>query len=446
MKHYEAIVIGAGPAGYEAALNIANKGLKTLLIEKTKENIGGTCLNEGCIPAKQYLEASSHISNLSFLKELGVELELKDFDIKQLQQKTKELKDEIRSGVLWLLEQAKVDILYGSGKFIDEKTIEVNGETISFDKVLIATGSKTKELEHIPFDGDKIISSKDIFTLEELPKSITILGSGAIGCEAASFFKGCGSDVTLISKGDRILSKEDEDISKALQRSFKRKGINILLNTNIKSIKKNPNNIEITLDGQADRQIICDKLLICTGRVPNCNHLNIEKANIEKDTKGYIKVNSSFETSKSHIYAVGDCIDTPAFAHTAGMEAKIAAINISKDQTLTNTHLTPSTIFTQPNIASCGIKQKDLKEDEDIQIKKAYFKANSKAKIMGDDLGFVKIFVDKDDKILSASMIGIGVTEMIDQFVLAIEKNITYKEFKNIIRAHPTLSEIISYL
>ncbi|MEA3288682.1 MAG: NAD(P)/FAD-dependent oxidoreductase, partial [Campylobacterota bacterium] len=236
MKHYEAVVIGAGPAGYEAALNIASNGLKTLLIEKTKENIGGTCLNEGCIPTKQYLEVSSHIANLSFLKELGVDMELKSFDIKQLQKRTKELKDEIRSGVLWLLEQAKVDILYGSAKFIDENTIEVNGETISFDKLLIATGSIVKELESIPFDGDKIISSKDIFTLDKLPKSITILGSGAIGCEAASFFNGCGLDVTLISKGNRILAKEDDDISKALQRSFKRKGIDIVLNTNIKCV------------------------------------------------------------------------------------------------------------------------------------------------------------------------------------------------------------------
>ncbi|MEA3491589.1 MAG: dihydrolipoyl dehydrogenase [Campylobacterota bacterium] len=447
MKKYEVIIIGAGPAGYQAALELGRAGIKTLLVERSKERIGGTCLNVGCIPTKNYLESASFVSKIPYFRLCGVDLDFQGLDIKQLQEKTAALITEIRTGVLWMLEQSKVDILYGDAHFIDSKTVEVDDQTILFENSIIATGSVSRQLDQLPMDADSIISSSDVFALNTLPKSIAIIGVGAIGCEMATFFNAMGVAVTLIGHSPRLIPNEDADISKVLLRSFKKANIKVLLSTTITQVYIGDDGVELQLK-ESDDTIYSQLVLSATGRIPYSDGLGLENADVKQDERGFVEVSPSFRTSQEHIYAIGDCIDTPAFAHTAYAEAKIAAQNIINSQSKTNTHLTPSTIFTHPPIASCGLKESEAKEQEiDIEIKKAYFKVNAKAKILGDDAGFAKVIISaKSEVILGASIIGVESTEIIHELLLAIEKELTIREVREILHAHPTVSEIVTYL
>lgn len=449
MKQYDAVVIGAGPGGYEAALELADSGLKVLLVDRNKERVGGTCLNEGCISSKSYLQSAQYLSKASFFNDCGVMMDVKGLDMKRLREKTISLKDEIRSGVLWLLEQAGVEMLYGLASFVDANTIEVSNEKIHFEKCIIATGSQVRELSHLPLDKKKIISSKEVFELEELPASIIIIGGGPIGCEFATFFNAVGVEVTLLVRGKQLLSSEDEDVSKALLRAFKKRNIKVLTSAVVQKAEVDEKDVKLLIEVETQEQYVQSELVLCaTGRIPYMQVLSPEKAGVELDEKGFVKVNDSFQTLEKHIYAIGDCIDTYAFAHTAYAEAKIAAHNIISGEASANMHITPSTTFTDPAIASCGLKEKEaVAQGRAIEVKKAVYKVNAKAKILGDDSGFAKIIVCADSGvILGASIIGMDATEIIHELIVAIEKEVTAKELKEMIHAHPTVSEIIRYL
>ena len=446
MKEYEVVVIGAGPAGYQSALELGKVGKKVLLIDRAKESIGGVCLNVGCIPTKSYLESASFVSKIEHFKNMGVGLDFQGLNLEQLREKTIDLITEIRTGVLWMLEQSKVEILYGSASFIDSHTIEVDGEEIRFEKCIIATGSKVRELAQLPIDSNSIISSTDVFELKKLPKSITIIGVGAIGCEAATFFNSLGVEVILIGRSSKLLPHEDEDISKALLRVFKRSGIRVITSVSIDRFEIKESGVELFLDSKESLE--SEIVLSATGRTPNCESLNLHKADVKQNEKQFVEVLASFVTSQEHIYAIGDCIDTPAFAHTAYAEARIVAQNIINSESKTNTHITPVTIFTNPQIASCGLKERDAQEQGiDIEVKKAYYKANAKAKIHGDDSGFAKVIVcSKTGVILGASIIGVGATEIIHELLFSIENSLSIKDLRGVIHAHPTVSEILTYL
>ncbi|MFT7859712.1 MAG: dihydrolipoyl dehydrogenase [Sulfurimonas sp.] len=449
MDRYEAVVIGAGPGGYQAAIELGKAGKKVLLIDKEKKRIGGTCLNVGCIPTKNYLHSAEYISKIDHLQESGLQLQYDGLDLTALQTKTTELIDEIRSGVVWMLDQNKVALLYGEAAFADRNTIVVDQQKIEFEKCIIATGSKPRELEFLPFDGKQIISSNEIFTLESLPKSIAIVGSGAIGCEAASFFNAFGVKVTLIGRSEQILSNEDIDTSKALKRVFKRGGIEVIDSTTVESVTKGVDGVELTLRSQEEEQSIKSEIVLsATGRVPNTAHLQLDNTDVKLDPKGFIEVDETFATAQKNIYALGDCINTPGLAHTAYKEAKIAAYNIINSTSKTNPHLSPSTVYTNPQIASCGLKESDAKNKAiDVEVKKVYFKANAKAKILGDDSGFAKVLISKEDyTILGAAIIGVEATEIIHELVFAVEKKLTIDELRDVVHAHPSVSEIIGYL
>lgn len=449
MDRYEVVIIGAGPGGYQAALELGDAGKKVLLIDKAKENIGGICLNAGCIPTKNYLHNAEFISKIEHFIESGMNLQYEGLDLGRLQTKTTALIDEIRSGVVWMLDQNSVELLYGEATFLDHKTIQVDNTTIEFEQCIIATGSKPRELELLSFDAKQIISSNDIFTLASLPKSITIVGSGAIGCEAASFFNAFGVKVTLVSRGEMILSKEDIDVAKALKRVFKRNGIELIDSASIKNVNRSANGVELKIEsGNEEKVLQSDIVLSVSGRIPNTSDLKLENAGIQLDRKGFVEIDSSFKTTNTNIYAVGDCIDTPGLAHTAYKEGKIAAYNIINSTSKSNTHISPSTVYTNPQVASCGLKESDAqKEGIDVDVKKVYFKANAKAKILADDSGFAKIIVSEEDRtILGAAIIGVEATEIIHELVFAVEKKLTIDELRDVIHAHPSVSEIIGYL
>jgi len=448
MREYDAVVIGGGPGGYETALELARGGMKTLLVERQKERIGGVCLNEGCIPTKNYLQSADFASKVPYYTECGLDLRYGGMDLARLGEKTEALIHEIRSGVVWLLDQAGVESLYGTARFVDSHTIDVAGEKIGFAKCVIATGSKVRETDAYRLDGRRILFSRDVFSLTTIPKTIAIVGGGAIGCEFATFFNAFGTEVTLIARSSRLLPNEDEDVSKALLRSFKKTGIRVLTSTAVAGVNSDEEGLALLLEGETRETVRTGLLLSAIGRVPNTDELVAGNAGVLRSAKGFIDVNAAFQTSAPHIYAVGDCIDTPAFAHTAYAEAKIAARNILQGSQEANLHVTPSTIFSHPQIASCGLSESRAREKGmEIEVRKALFKVNAKAKILGDDSGFAKIVVSRESGIiLGAVVIGNEATEIIHEFVVAVEKQITATELAGMIHSHPTISEIVRYL
>ena len=450
MREYDAVVIGGGPGGYETALELAGGGMKTLLIERSKERIGGTCLNEGCIPTKQYLHSAEFASKLSHYRESGHDLDYRGLNLVQLAQKSGELIHEIRSGIVWLLDQAGVENCYGTAVLTGPNTLAVGEETIRFRYAVIATGSNVRETPAYRLDGKRILFSRDVFALTSFPKTLVITGGGAIGCEFATFFSAFGTEVTLIARSSRLLPNEDEDVSKVLTRSFKKAGVRVITSSSVLSAHSDDTGVGITLNGEdgTQQQIRSDLLLSAIGRVPNTEGLGCTAAGVKIDARGFIEVNSAFRTSANHIYAVGDCINTPAFAHTAYAEAKIAARNILHGLQEINPHLSPSTIFSHPQCASCGLTESAAREKGiAIEVRKALFKVNAKSKIMGDDSGFAKIVVSAHDGVLlGAVVIGNEATEIIHELLVAIEKKMTVDELTGMIHSHPTVSEIVRYL
>lgn len=448
MKYAQTVVIGAGPAGYEAALQLSKAGVKTILIEQNKEQIGGVCLNEGCIPTKSYLQCAEFAAKAPLFSSYGLRMPYEGLDINQLFNKTESLKNELRSGVVWLLEQAGVEMCYGRAFFIDANHIDVSGETIGFEQCIIATGSQSREAQNLPLDGKRIISSREVFGLRALPSSVAIVGGGPIGCEFASFFSTFGTEVTMIVRGPQLLSGEDEDASKALLRSFKKRSIKVFFSAAVSEVQVNDKGVDLVIKAENEERTTYGMVLCAIGRVPRTKDLKLENAAIGQDEKGFIEVNEAFQTSQKHIYAVGDCINTPGYAHTAYAEGKIAAHNIITGQAAANTHMTPSAIFSDPQIASCGLNEKEAKKQgRAYEVKKVFFKANAKAKIAGDDSGFIKLIAcPQTGTVLGACVVGMQATELIHPLLLAVEKKLTLQELSALICVHPTLSEFMSEL
>lgn len=445
MRTFDMVVIGAGPAGYESALELGRGGKRVLLIDRAKERIGGTCLNEGCIPAKTYLESADYSHKAELFRERGLNVSVGELDLGVLRGKKDALVDEIRSGVVWLLDQAKVELAYGSAKFTGLKTIDLEGETIGFKQCVIAVGSTVREVASLPVDGRRIITSTEVFEMETLPESVAIVGGGAIGCEMASFFNGFGVAVTLIGRREYLVPNEDEDVSKALMREFKKRGMRLLSGVNVEKAEVTESGVVLSV---GEESITCDTVLVAAGRVPNTAGLEAEKAGVKLDGKGYVSVDGAFRTANPDIYAIGDCIPTPGYAHTAYAEAKVAAHNILTGESKENTRLTPSAIFAHPNVGSCGLSETQAKaKGLEVIVKKAYFKASARAKIHGNDGGFAKVVVDAGSgKILGASIVGVGATETIHELLVGIEQGMTLDAMKNLIYVHPSLAEIVTLL
>jgi dihydrolipoamide dehydrogenase len=325
--------------------------------------------------------------------------------------------------------------------------VEVGGEQVAFESCIIATGSAFRGIPGVPLDGKRVISSREAFELEEMPESVAIIGGGAIGCEFASFFAGFGTKVTMVVRRPILLPSEDEEAAKALLRAFRKRGITVLTSSTVEKAEAAESGVTVTIGGEGAQSLECDLLLSATGRLPSTKGLEPEKAGVSIDERGFVVVDDTFRTARPHIFAVGDCIDTPAYAHTAAEEGRIAARNLIGGSE-TNLHLTPSLIFSHPQLASCGLSEREAAEQgRTVEVRKAYFKANSKAKLMGDDSGVAKVLVDPESGILlGATITGVEATEIIHELLLAIEKRLTLGEVKEMIHGHPTVSEIVRYL
>lgn len=442
---YDVIVIGAGPAGKKSSGIFAKAGKKVCLVEQNENHVGGTCLNEGCIPAKLYLESVSYLEKREYLKSCGLESMGLSFNIETLREKKCSLINQMRKGATQSITKSGIDLVFGKASFVDLKSIKVGSKIFQADKFIIATGSLSKEHPVLQIDKKSIITSNEVFELKKIPSSIVIVGGGAIGCEFATFFNALGSSVHIVEFTSSLLPAEDKDVSDTIKREFIKKGIKITLNGNISGYTKSCE--KIVLDIETKKGLIKEEselVLVSIGRSPNTEGLSLEKASV-KTQKGFIKVDDFLRTTNSNIFAIGDVIPTAALAHVAYNEAKVAAHNILSNSKEKPSQIIPFVTFSSPQVASIGAREKELRE-KNIEYKatKGFFKSNAKAKIKGFDGGFVKILSDNSTGvIIGGAMVGNDTTELIHILLVAINAKQTIDELKDMIFAHPTLSEAL---
>jgi len=440
---FDVVVIGAGPGGEKCSQYLAKGGKKVCLVEKDENHIGGTCLNEGCIPAKLYLQSVESLGKRKYLESLGFFMQDVSFDLITLKEKKTALLNQIRKGASANISKAGVEMVFGSASFIDENSVKVGEQIIKADKFVIATGSVHRPHPFLEVDKKQIISSDEVFELEKIPSSILVVGGGAIGCEFATFFNSLGSSVHVAEFTPNLVPAEDEDVAKTLERELKRKGIKVTLNANVTNYTKNENSV--TIDIQTPRGMTQDSyelVLVSIGRAPNTKNLGLGNANI-KSERGFVAVDENLKTTNPNIYAIGDVVPTPALAHVAYDEAKKVANNILNSIPKTPSKVIPFVTFCNPQVASVGLNEKTLKKSNiNYEIKKQFFKSSSKAKIKGDDGGFIKLLCEKESKIiLGGAIIGQEATELIHTVMVMVNQKLTTDNLKEMVFAHPTLSE-----
>lgn len=428
MKSYDIAIIGAGWAGFNAALRAESLGLKVALIEKS--SLGGTCLNRGCIPTKFLVQTAKIFSQAKKANQYGIEISNPAIKFNETIAKKKILVDSLRNNLEGLIKSKNsVDLINAKARFLSKNEISLGDEKIAAKYTLIASGSEPKELGNLKFDASKILSSNQILDLENLPKNILIIGGGVIGCEFASIFSSLGVEVSIVEYLDRLLPAEDAEISRKLESIFKKRKINIKTKTNAQSVD---------LEG-------FDKVLLCTGRKPNTSDLGLEGLHINFE-KERIITDEHMCTNIENIYAAGDCTSIKQLAHVATHQAIIAAENTAGKKHTFDYRLIPNCIFTDPEIASVGMDEEIAREcGMEIDIDRFDFMGSGMARILSETEGFVKIISDKKtDKIIGASLIGPKATELISALTLAIETHLTRKEVADTMFAHPTLAESIS--
>ena len=441
-KKYDLSIIGGGPGGYVAAIKASQLGLKVALFEEYK--LGGVCLNWGCIPTKSLLHSAEFMEEATHF---GLDKkDLSKIALEKIVQMSRTASDNLSKGVSGLMKKNKIDVY--NHKAIPE--IKDNGfivnlekETIESDKLILATGCKSRTIGQTSFS-EVIWSSKEAMIPKFLPQKLSIIGSGAIGIEFASVYNALGSEVTVFESQDRILPQFDNDVSNEAKKIFEKKGIKFELNANINEIKDQKKSVSFNNN---DKQIISDALIISIGVVPNLDDQIIKKTSISNNKSGYIETNGNYETNVKNIFAIGDIIGGPWLAHKA-MHDAINCINYivsGKSSHKPKNHEIPGCIYSLPQIATVGYTEQQLKEN-DIPYKKGNFPflANGKSQTMSNVHGFVKTLFNSDTgEFLGAHLIGPDVTEMISTFGLAMTSESTEDEFINTIFAHPTLSESI---
>ena len=446
---YDLIVIGSGPGGYVAAIRASQLGLKTAIVEK--ESLGGVCLNWGCIPTKALLKSAQVFEYLKHAGDYGITVNDYNADFSKVIGRSRDVADGMSKGVQFLMKKNKIDVINGIGKIKQGKKVEVtaaDGSTTSYDAqhIILATGARSRILPGIEQDGKKILGYREAMVLPNKPESMVIVGSGAIGCEFAYFYNSMGTKVTLVEFMPNIVPIEDEDISKQLARSFKKSGISIMTESSVESVDTSGNGCKVKVKTKKGEEIIeCDIVLSAVGITPNIENIGLEEVGVITD-KGKVIVNDYYQTNIPGVYAIGDIVKGPALAHVASAEGilcveKIAGLPVHP----INYGNIPGCTYSSPEIASVGMTEKAAKEAGlEIKIGKFPFSASGKAKASGASDGFVKVIFDaKYGEWLGAHLIGMNVTELIAEVVVARNLETTGHEIIKSIHPHPTMSEAI---
>jgi len=449
---YDVAIIGSGPAGYTAAIRAGQLGLSTALIEKDPY-LGGTCLHVGCIPTKSLLFNAEVYDHVKDGDALGIENLTPKLNWGTIMKRKQGIVDKHAKGLQFLMKKNKVTVIEGYGKLTGPAkggvhTVEVEGKngksTVSAKNLILSTGSVARMLPGTKAD-DRILTNIEVLSLNDIPKSLIVIGSGAVGVEFASIYKSFGADVTILEMLPRYVPVEDEEISKELARVYRKRGINGFVNAKVETVERTKGGVAVTftVDGK-QQKIEADKVLIAVGRAPRTENVGIEKTKVEVE-RGFVKVDEYMRTAEPGIYAIGDiAMGYPQLAHSGAMEGIVAVTHIAgKPVKPINKLRIPNATYCHPEIGSVGLTEAKAKElGYDVKVGKFPFTANSRASIVGSHDGFVKIVTDKKyGEILGVHIIGPNATELIAESVVALELECTAEHLANIIHAHPTLSE-----
>jgi len=447
--NYDLIIIGSGPGGYVAAIRASQLGLKVAIIER--ESLGGICLNWGCIPTKALLKSAQVFEYITHAKDYGINVAEYSADFNGVVQRSRGVADAMSKGVAFLMKKNKIDVIMGTAKLTKDKKVEVTGEdgkkqSYEAKSIILATGARSRDLPSIKADGKKIIGYREAMVLPTQPKTMLVIGSGAIGSEFAYFYNALGTKVTLVEFLPDILPREDEEVSKQMARSFKKQGITVMTDSSVESVDTKGDLCKVTIKTKKGTETVeCDIVLSATGIMPNTENLGLEDLGI-KTEKGIVTVDDFYRTNVEGIYAIGDIVKGPALAHVASAEGIICVENIAgiNPEPLDYGNI-PSCTYCQPEVASVGMTEKQAKEaGYELKIGKFPYSASGKAKAAGTPEGFIKVIFDaKYGEWLGAHFVGAGVTELIAEAVVARKLETTGHEIIKSVHPHPTMSEAI---
>ncbi|KPI49030.1 pyridine nucleotide-disulfide oxidoreductase [Clostridioides difficile] len=440
------IVIGGGPGGYVAAIRGAQLGLNVVIVEKNE--LGGTCLNTGCIPTKTLFKDAQVLNYFNHAEEYGIKVDKYGLDLEKVQKRKKKIIKTLTSGVKGLLKANKVIIEKGEAKLISKDSVEIklydgSKKIIKGKNILIASGSKSSKPPIKGADLEGVVTSKEALEMTTLPKKIVIVGGGVIGIEFAGILNEFGSDVTIVEFLDSIIPMADKEVSSSLTRLLNKRGIKIVVSSKVEEIYKTDEEliVEISKNGETTK-LDCNNVLISTGRELDIEGLNLEGLGIRYDKKG-IKVDENYCTSIPGIYAIGDVIGGVMLAHVASEEGKVAVERIVGEKTSVDYNLVPNSIFTFPEVSTVGLSEEEVKDKRlDYVVSKFQFSGNGKALTMNDSEGMVKIIASKDKTtIYGVHIIGPNASDLIHEAVVAMKAMLTVEEVASIMHGHPTLSE-----
>jgi dihydrolipoamide dehydrogenase len=448
--NYDVVIIGSGPGGYVTAIRAAQLGFKTAVIER--EHLGGICLNWGCIPTKALLRTAEIYRNIQNSEEFGIKVQGVEFDFQKVIERSRGIAQQISTGVGYLLKKNKVDVIIGHGRLAGKGRVivekEMNkGDDLTAKHIILATGARARSLPGMEPDGEMIWSYKEAMVPDELPNSLLVIGSGAIGVEFASFYHTLGVDVTIVEVLPRILAVEDEEISALAQNIFEKDGIKIITSSRIKSLKKGSNNITATIEGpENSSEITVDRVIMAVGISGNHEQLGLENTQVEVD-KNHVLINEWCQTNEPGVYAIGDLVGPPWLAHKASHEGIICIEKIAGQdgiKPLNPLHI-PGCTYCHPQIASVGLTETSAREKGyEIKVGKFPFIGNGKAIALGEPEGLIKtIFDAKTGEMLGAHMLGAEVTELIQGYVIGMSLETTEVELMETVFPHPTLSEMM---
>lgn len=447
---YDIIVVGSGPGGYVTAIRASQLGLKTAIVER--EALGGICLNWGCIPTKALLKSANVFEYLSHAADYGITVKDAKADFNSMVKRSRDVADGMSNGIKFLMKKNKIDVLSGNGILKSNKTVTVTDEAgkstdYTADKaVIIATGARSRALPNLPQDGEKIIGYRQAMTLKKQPKKMVVVGSGAIGVEFAYFYNAIGTEVTIVEYLPNIVPVEDNDVSKQLEKTFKKSGIKVMTGSSVESVDTSGKHCVVSVKtAKGDEKIECDVVLSAVGIQANIENIGLEEVGIVVD-KGRILVNDFYETNMPGYYAIGDVVPGPALAHVASAEGIVCVEKIAghHPEPIDYGNI-PGCTYCSPEIASVGMTEKAAKEAGiELKIGKFPFSASGKASAAGAKDGFVKLLFDaKYGELLGAHMIGANVTEMIAEIVAIRKLETTGEELIKTIHPHPTMSEAV---
>jgi dihydrolipoamide dehydrogenase len=447
---YDVLVIGSGPGGYVAAIRASQLGLKTAVVEK--ESLGGICLNWGCIPTKSLLKSAQVFEYLNHAEDYGIVIDGKaKADFGKVVQRSRTVADGMSKGIQYLFKKNKIEVINGTGKLKAKGVLTVtdnDGKTkdVEASHIILATGARSRELPNLKKDGKRIIGYRKAMTLDKLPETMVVVGSGAIGSEFAYFYATMGTKVTLVEFLPNVVPLEDEEVSKQLERSFKKLGMTVITSSSVEKVDTSGKKCKVTIrTKKGEEQVEADIVLSAVGITPNIENIGLEELKIKTD-KGKVVVDEFYRTNVEGVYAIGDIVDGPALAHVASAEGIVCVEKIAghKPQPVDYANV-PACTYTNPEVASVGMTEKAAKEaGYTVKVGKFPFSASGKASAAGAKDGFVKlVFDEKYGELLGAHMIGANVTEMIAELVVARKLETTGEEIIKSVHPHPTMSEAI---